>query len=313
MKPNKYHIDDSTLLTGRDILTVDDYREAFPEVPLPSLYAHIRKRIGEGAFSPVGKGRYQRTPKLTYRAEITPWMREISTYLTAHAEGINHCVRQQNGNLIVETGKDDCERVCHILQERFDKVALEKSVGRVSGLLEGYILVGQLISEAPYLWEGGCHVATLEKTLVDKICKKQLQGHENPLQRAMEQYPVNLTRLKRYAARRGVFDEITSYLNSLNLSRLMIFNKIQSYLPKTAIQKAWVFGSFARGEETPESDLDLLVTYDPVARLSLLGVIRYKKDLEKLIGREVDLVEDGYLMPFARPTAEHDKYLIYER
>jgi hypothetical protein len=35
--------------------------------------------------------------------------------------------------------------------------------------------------------------------------------------------------------------------------------------------------------------------------------------LESLIGREVDLVQNGFLKPFAVPSAERDKYLIYER
>ena len=59
--------------------------------------------------------------------------------------------------------------------------------------------------------------------------------------------------------------------------------------------------------------MDLLVDYDHSSSVSLLDIIRYKKNLEKLIGREVDLVENGYLKPFALPSAEQDKYLVYER
>ena len=95
--------------------------------------------------------------------------------------------------------------------------------------------------------------------------------------------------------------------------RIDMFSKLQRYMAGTAIVKAWVFGSFARGEEKKDSDLDILVDYDPSANLSLLGAIRYKLDMEKLIGREVDLVENGYLKPFAIPSCERDKYLIYER
>ena len=76
---------------------------------------------------------------------------------------------------------------------------------------------------------------------------------------------------------------------------------------------AWVFGSFARGEETPESDLDLLVDYDHEVKISLLDIVRFKLDIEKKIQREVDLVENGYLKLFAVASAERDKYLIYER
>ena len=64
-----------------------------------------------------------------------------------------------------------------------------------------------------------------------------------------------------------------------------MFSKLQRYMAGTAIVKAWVFGSFARGEEKKDSDLDILVDYDPSANLSLLGAIRYKLDMEKLIGK----------------------------
>ncbi|MBQ2068558.1 MAG: nucleotidyltransferase domain-containing protein [Bacteroidales bacterium] len=92
-----------------------------------------------------------------------------------------------------------------------------------------------------------------------------------------------------------------------------MFARVQRYLSQTPIVRAWVFGSFARGEENAESDLDLLVDYDKDAKLSLLTIVRYQLDLEKLIGREVDLVQNGFLKPFAQPSAERDKYLIYER
>lgn len=69
----------------------------------------------------------------------------------------------------------------------------------------------------------------------------------------------------------------------------------------------------ARGEENDTSDVDLLVDYDKSGGLSLLTIVRYKLDMEQLIGREVDLVENGYLKPFAVESAEKDKYLIYER
>ncbi|MBQ7269261.1 MAG: nucleotidyltransferase domain-containing protein [Bacteroidales bacterium] len=102
-------------------------------------------------------------------------------------------------------------------------------------------------------------------------------------------------------------------VSSLDSSRLEMMAKVQKYLSTIPVRKAWVFGSFARGEETPESDLDLLVDYMTDAKLSLLDVIRYKRQLESIIGREVDLVENGYLKPFAVSSAERDKYLIYER
>ena len=88
---------------------------------------------------------------------------------------------------------------------------------------------------------------------------------------------------------------------------------MQKYLSTIPVERAWVFGSFARGEETTESDLDLMVDYQKGSGLSLLDVVRFKSSLEKLTGREVDLVENGFLKPFAIPSAERDRYIIYER
>ena len=47
---------------------------------------------------------------------------------------------------------------------------------------------------------------------------------------------------------------------------------IADYFKTQPVVKAWLFGSFARGEETPESDVDILVQYDDTARISLLTI-----------------------------------------
>lgn len=88
---------------------------------------------------------------------------------------------------------------------------------------------------------------------------------------------------------------------------------LQTFLAAQPIKKAWLFGSCSRGEETPKSDLDLLVVYDPEKRVSLMGVSRIICSLSKLLGRRVDLVEEGCLRPFAVASVNKDKILIYER
>ena len=89
--------------------------------------------------------------------------------------------------------------------------------------------------------------------------------------------------------------------------------KIVDYFKTQPVCRAWLFGSFARGEETPDSDVDILVEYDKDARISLLTISHMMGELEKSIGRRVDLIEDGCLMPFAVESANRDKLLIYER
>ena len=87
---------------------------------------------------------------------------------------------------------------------------------------------------------------------------------------------------------------------------------ISNYFKTRPIEKAWVFGSFARGEETDTSDVDILVTLVPNSRMGL-EFFRMIVDLEGLLNRPVDLVVDGNILPFAKESVEHDKLLVYER
>lgn len=89
--------------------------------------------------------------------------------------------------------------------------------------------------------------------------------------------------------------------------------KMQKYLAGQPIKKAWLFGSYSRGEERPDSDIDLLVQYDDSDKISLLTISRIMVQMKHLLGHDVDLVEDGRLLPFAQESANRDKILIYER
>ena len=57
-----------------------------------------------------------------------------------------------------------------------------------------------------------------------------------------------------------------------------------------------IFGSVARGEAKPESDVDVLVSFEP--ERSLLDVAGFEQDLEELLGCEVDVVEVGGISPY---------------
>lgn len=89
--------------------------------------------------------------------------------------------------------------------------------------------------------------------------------------------------------------------------------KIQDFFETQPINKAWLFGSCARGENRRNSDVDLLVQYDKDANLSLFRMIEIMNNLEDIIHKPVDLVEDGRLMWFAVKSVNKDKILIYER
>ncbi len=89
---------------------------------------------------------------------------------------------------------------------------------------------------------------------------------------------------------------------------------IQRFMKSQPILRAWLFGSYSRGEERPDSDIDIMVDYDNskgiVSLFKMGGILM---DLSDLLGKKVDLVESKGLMDFARESVERDKILIYER
>ena len=97
------------------------------------------------------------------------------------------------------------------------------------------------------------------------------------------------------------------------MSTQAMTQKIAEYFKTQPVVKAWLFGSYARGEQTKDSDVDLLVVYDKNSRVTLFTISHMMGDLEKRLKRKVDLVEDGCLMPFAVNSVNRDRILIYER
>ena len=91
-----------------------------------------------------------------------------------------------------------------------------------------------------------------------------------------------------------------------------VAQKISEYFKSQPIAKAWLFGSFARGEERADSDVDILISLVPGTRLGL-KFFAMNLELEQLLGRPVDLVIEGDLLPFAEKTANRDKVLVYAR
>ena len=92
-----------------------------------------------------------------------------------------------------------------------------------------------------------------------------------------------------------------------------IIPAIQGFLTTQPVTKAWLFGSYSRGEEKAGSDVDILVSFDKSAKISLFKYADMICQLEALLKQKVDLVEEGTLLPFAQKTANEDKILIYER
>ena len=96
------------------------------------------------------------------------------------------------------------------------------------------------------------------------------------------------------------------------MGKQAIIEALRHYFSNQPVLKAWLFGSFSRGEETKDSDVDIMVSLDKSKPIGLKFFGMWS-DLEELLGRKVDLVSEGTLLPFAQESVERDKILVYER
>jgi uncharacterized protein len=77
------------------------------------------------------------------------------------------------------------------------------------------------------------------------------------------------------------------------------------------IHRLRVFGSFARGEETESSDLDLIADFS--RRKSLIDLVRIEREFADRFGRSVDLLTEASLSPYLRERILQEARLVYER
>jgi uncharacterized protein len=77
------------------------------------------------------------------------------------------------------------------------------------------------------------------------------------------------------------------------------------------VKELSIFGSAVRGEMRPESDVDILVEFEPGVRVGLIKFESLAEELEALAGRRVDLVTKRGLKPWVRPGVLKDARVIY--
>ena len=88
--------------------------------------------------------------------------------------------------------------------------------------------------------------------------------------------------------------------------------KISRYFKDKPVLKVYIFGSVAKGQDTSDSDIDILVDLDYSQKIGL-RFIQMKLDLEKILHKNVDLVSSNGLSPYIKSKIETEKQLIYER
>ncbi|AKB72580.1 hypothetical protein DU52_13185 [Methanosarcina mazei] len=89
-----------------------------------------------------------------------------------------------------------------------------------------------------------------------------------------------------------------------------LFRKISSFLKKYGATRVSVFGSYVRGEERPESDIDVLVEF--AERKSLLTLVDIEMELSDCLGIKVDLLTEKSISPYLIDGIKKEARVISE-
>lgn len=96
---------------------------------------------------------------------------------------------------------------------------------------------------------------------------------------------------------------------------ILPITKLRKYFAlQDNIYAAYLFGSYSRGQQQKDSDIDILVTlkYEN-NRFDYFQFMDMQEELSEICGRQVDLLSEKSISPFMMPYIENEKKLIYER
>jgi predicted nucleotidyltransferase len=95
------------------------------------------------------------------------------------------------------------------------------------------------------------------------------------------------------------------------MNKKEIFEKIINFLKNEGAKKISIFGSYLRGEEKSESDIDIIVEFSE--RKSLLELVRMERELSEVLGIKVDLLTEKSISPYLIDLIKKEMKVIYIR
>jgi uncharacterized protein len=94
------------------------------------------------------------------------------------------------------------------------------------------------------------------------------------------------------------------------MDKQKLYSEIVEFLKSKGATKVAVFGSYVRDEETPESDIDVVVDFkDPITLFDFAG---YQIELQDKIGKKVDLIMEGGMNPLIEKYVKNDIIVLYQ-
>jgi predicted nucleotidyltransferase len=106
----------------------------------------------------------------------------------------------------------------------------------------------------------------------------------------------------------------TSSLVGPDLKRDQLIARLRALgtaFKKEGVTQMWLIGSRARGDNRPDSDVDLMIEVDPGRKFSILDLIGVKHIVEDHVGLSTDIIMRRSLKPDFRASAERDAVDVY--
>jgi len=104
-------------------------------------------------------------------------------------------------------------------------------------------------------------------------------------------------------------DRKPTYRHNGIMNREHVIATLRGHEPElraAGIFRLSLFGSTARGDDRPDSDIDLLAAFDDTRRISLLDVVGMEEQISRMLGRTVELVEEGTLKPRVQKNVDRE-------
>ncbi len=101
-------------------------------------------------------------------------------------------------------------------------------------------------------------------------------------------------------------------IHSVDTAISLDYEAIQKFCQKHHIVKMWLFGSILRDDFNPESDIDVLVTFDP-AHIPGWEIVSMQDELAEILGKPVDFAMPTSLQDSVRQPIMTSAQVIYER
>ncbi len=109
---------------------------------------------------------------------------------------------------------------------------------------------------------------------------------------------------------RGVLLSLREMEERMNIEEIK--KRILPIVRKHEVQKASLFGSFVRGEQTEDSDIDILVEFKDRENKTLLDLVGLELELQEILNRKVDVLTYRSIHPFLKDYILKEQEVFYE-